>query len=456
MRDLLFISHANPEDNEFARWLTLRLARAGYRVWCDLTNLLGGEITWMDIEEAVRGSAIKFIYVLSKYSNEKDGVRKELAIAETVGNSLGDRDFIIPIKIDDISYADMNIEIHRRNAIPFVSSWAVGLEQLLAKLDSETVPKEPKIGPPLIRDWWRLNFDPTKGVRQEEEEHLSNWFEMVDGPKEVFVHRVRDSRLAEQTPCCFSTYQDYIFSFSSAQKLGIKPHNLVSSVLVELKDFLNGDIGKNRVTGREARGRFVELLNNTWKQFIEQTKLPGYEFADKVKAQYFPDGYFEGNKIVFIGVNGKKTYRQMSGVITTYNQKSRTTSVSHWHFGFRSRALLSPIFGYEIKAHVLFSDDGHTIWPSKNKLHKKRRSYCKNWWNNDWRDRIVAVMSWLSGGQETINIPLSEDLMMRVSSMPQSFISPVSYSDPGEVDAESLDYEAGEVEDDIEDEEPSA
>ena len=40
-RDTLLLSHANPEDNEFTLWLALQLAIEGYRLWCDLTKLLG-------------------------------------------------------------------------------------------------------------------------------------------------------------------------------------------------------------------------------------------------------------------------------------------------------------------------------------------------------------------------------------------------------------------------------
>jgi len=32
---MLFVSHANPEDNTFALWLTLRLGELGFKVWCD-------------------------------------------------------------------------------------------------------------------------------------------------------------------------------------------------------------------------------------------------------------------------------------------------------------------------------------------------------------------------------------------------------------------------------------
>ena len=40
-RDTLLLSHANPEDNEFTLWLALQLANHGYKVWSDLTKLLG-------------------------------------------------------------------------------------------------------------------------------------------------------------------------------------------------------------------------------------------------------------------------------------------------------------------------------------------------------------------------------------------------------------------------------
>jgi len=53
VRQLVFLSHASPEDNAFARWLATQLAIAGYEVWCDVTNLLGGEAFWKDIAEAI-------------------------------------------------------------------------------------------------------------------------------------------------------------------------------------------------------------------------------------------------------------------------------------------------------------------------------------------------------------------------------------------------------------------
>src|SRR5437870_2936751 len=106
-RNMLFLSHANPEDNLFTRWLSLRLAREGYPVWCDLTKLLGGEDFWRDVEAALRDRTAKFLFVLSKISNQKQGTLDELALARRVGKHL--HDFIIPLRIDDLRSDDITI-----------------------------------------------------------------------------------------------------------------------------------------------------------------------------------------------------------------------------------------------------------------------------------------------------------------------------------------------------------
>ncbi len=58
-RFVLFLSHANPEDNEFTLWLALQLSKHGYFVWSDLTNLIGGEDFWNNAESVIRENTIK-------------------------------------------------------------------------------------------------------------------------------------------------------------------------------------------------------------------------------------------------------------------------------------------------------------------------------------------------------------------------------------------------------------
>ena len=100
-RNIVFVSHANPEENELALWLSLQLANEGYAVWCDLTKLLGGEKFWEDIREAISTRTAKFVYILSRASNEKRGTLDELDCAIGVEKRHRLRDFIITAKADD-------------------------------------------------------------------------------------------------------------------------------------------------------------------------------------------------------------------------------------------------------------------------------------------------------------------------------------------------------------------
>ena len=61
IRDAIFISHANPEDNELTVWLGARLTAAGYEVWADVLRLRGGQDWQRLLEDALRNKACKVL-----------------------------------------------------------------------------------------------------------------------------------------------------------------------------------------------------------------------------------------------------------------------------------------------------------------------------------------------------------------------------------------------------------
>jgi hypothetical protein len=141
MRDTIFISHAtlgedeNGLDNEFSLWLYLRLVGMGYKVWCDIKKLKGGEDFWTEIEYEIRDNTVKYLYVLSGNSNHREGTLKELAVALKTKKELKDPHFIIPLHIDKLlSSDDTNIELVRLNSIKFTDRWSKGLGSLLERL----------------------------------------------------------------------------------------------------------------------------------------------------------------------------------------------------------------------------------------------------------------------------------------------------------------------------------
>ena len=325
-RDTLLLSHANPEDNEFTLWLALQLANEGYRVWCDLTKLLGGEVFWDNIEEVIRARAAKVLYVLSQISNAKDGPLKELHFAQGLAKKEKLRDFVIPLQIDDLPHGDITIEITRVNTVPFAQSWGAGLAKLLDKLEEDCVPKDPKFNRTAVNDWWRTQFSAEQGLRKEPEEYLSNWFP-ITLPTHVYFHSLsrRSIGKLEVPPTLpYPAVEEGMFltTFAEASdfegKLGPEMYIAKAGEPVEVAGLL---AEPKSIFGKHL----FQLLRVAWEQMLDERKLPVYELANKAKCFYFPKDRVANDKVFFSGVDGGRTYRAMVGYSTRTNP---TTGVS--------------------------------------------------------------------------------------------------------------------------------
>src|SRR5436190_235946 len=144
MKELIFISHANPEDNYFATWLASKLNFLGYEVWVDVNSVNPGQYFNNDFEKAIRDHAVKFLAIVSKdyirkASTNDTGVMNEILVARGIKDL---DEFIIPIKLDDSNYKDFPTGIIGRSAISFCENWGVGLKELLKYLEDKKIPKK--------------------------------------------------------------------------------------------------------------------------------------------------------------------------------------------------------------------------------------------------------------------------------------------------------------------------
>lgn len=429
-RDTLLVSHANPEDNEFTRWLALQLANEGYRVWCDLTKLLGGEVFWDDVEAVIKTRAVKVLYVLSRTSNVKDGPLKELHFAQGVAKQEQLKDFVIPLNIDDLPHGEITIEITRVNTVPFAQSWGAGLAKLLEKLEKDSVPRDAKFNRMAVTAWWRTQFSAEQGLRQEPEEYLSNWFPITSFPKYVYFHSLsrRSTGVLEvpsTLPCPAVQDGSFLITFGEAAefegKLGSEMYIAEASQPIEVAHLLaETDFGKH----------LFQILRLAWEQMLVERRLPVYELANKARCFYFPKDRILGDKVFFTGVDGERTHRAMVGFSTRTNPNSGASVRRYWHFAVQARPLVHPTPAYILKSHVLFTSDGTVIWESKKRLAAARRNQCKSWWNDEWRDRTLAVASYLCEGTDEITVRLGGKASLSITPKPLAFCSPVSYTDP--------------------------
>jgi hypothetical protein len=433
LRRLVFISHANPEDNEFARWLALALAREGYQVWSDVTELLGGEAIWADVEDAIRNHAVTFLFVLTRASNVKDGTLDELQLARTVGKSSDLEHFIIPLRVDDIPYEAANIAIHGRYAIDFTSGWADGFSRLLGTLAKQNVPRDScGANAGVVSAWWRSHVEGAEVLRKEPEELLSNWFRIEGLPSAINVHEwSRKGKLDAGVAVPSYRVGEFFLSFASAEELHL---DVVSSVSVDTRSLLCGANMELPISAQVGRNALTNILQEAWDQTLDSTGLRHYTLSRGRKSFYFTTEVLKGRRRLSFSLgNGLSGQR---GLVGKYHGNT-------WHFGLSAKVQLEPILAYVVYTHVLFSDDGQTIWDSPSRLHRARRGACSDWWNDDWRDRLLAAMSWVEEAWGGAGVRLSSVDSLQVGRIPVSFVCPVSYDD----DAITQDPFAGEAED---------
>jgi hypothetical protein len=428
-RDTLFISHANPADNDFTRWLALQLARHGYKVWCDLTNLLGGDDFWADIEQAIRQRARKIIYVVSRTSNAAGGVLRELAVANGVGRQLKDASFIIPVKIDDLPYGEHNIEINRLNALTFTGGWATGLASLLKTLCEEGVPREPTSGPGVVAAWWNNHQLNREILRNEPQSHWTNWFPLRPMPAALWSWRVpRGAQLPNMANWPAYRIGERYVSFASAKQLTGKDRSPTggsgAQVAFSLDEPPPRELGLDRF---ELRTAIKQLLRRAWDKLAEQAGLPLYALSSDRRALWFPAGSVSPNGVSFVGIDGRLANRQLYGHKTVGAEGRRYKRF--YHYGLQAVPVLYPSALLALKGHVIFTLDGNTPHGDVKYQHRARRSQCKAWWNDRWRDLLFAAMAALAKGKDELELPLCPTGAPKLAARPVELIAPLSYRD---------------------------
>lgn len=416
-------------DKDFALWLSLQLISQGYPVWCDLLDTEPGGYTSPMIEDTVKNRAAKYLFVLSSLSNVDTNLLKELRFAFEVTQTKKLSGFVIPVQVVDIPDEERNILLQGTSPIDFSQGWSGGFDNLLKYLEKSDVAKDEEFTPSKANDLWRLQFNAEKGLKHEPEELLSNWFP-IRLPEVLYFHELQRSGIGllaiQKEDLPFPSIQNnvYLISFAKAEdfseKLG-ENISIKSTIEINPQDFLDGNYDQKLAKEDLAWNFVTELLNDAWGRFFSETKLKKHILANNRLSYYFPIGFSDksDNKVFFRGVDGRRSWRSLAG-----KHKS-----NFWHFGIQGRAMLYPEPVFIVKSHGLASSDGINVWESKERLHTARRRWFKNWWNAEWRDRLLAAITYLSGEKEFFEISLGTDVSIPVSSSPLVFLSPVKYID---------------------------
>jgi len=436
-RNLVFISHANPEDNEFSRWLALQLAKNGYRVWCDLTRFLGGEDFWSEIERAIREETCKFIYILSQSSNHRDGTLKELRLAINVARLNCFKDFVIPVKVDSLQHEETNVELGRLIAVDCSNRWDKGISSLIDKLEEDKVAKDERFSPDSVASWWKGFCNNQCRVQTGQQKYVSNWYKVIEPLPDIKIHSLKSSHdFLLIRPLRYPKRRNgaSIITFADAKDIceaWNSPDCVEKSFSIAIDKFREGvqDLGIRR---EDAQRILVDLMRQAWEKNISSFGMWRYRMSSRRTVGYYCDGVLGGNRVeVPLSLVGQKnSSRGVVGFRIRKDLKGQVIGKRHWHFAVEMRPILRPILAYALMPHVVFSNDGKNILESKEALHRLRRSMCKDWWNADWRDRLLGTFNHLCRGSDYLNLEVGSGLHLAVEARPTLFASSVCFFDP--------------------------
>lgn len=421
---LIVISHATPEESAFVLWLGARLAVAGYTVWSDVTRLIGGETHWDDITAAIRGGAAKVVSVCSKVSVGKTGFKNELSLALAVEAQGKLRDFVIPARFDDLAYDNLPTEIIRRNAIDFHSGWQAGLSKLLKKLEADGVPRVSTQDSNALSTWSKDLLRIDADVQRVDEPVVSNILAVKGAPGRIAASGLRPGVSAAQLQSMtwpLETRGRLVYSFARLDQIDAQQFSHEGEV--NFHRFIDEGGGPTPpLAKQEARNVVASLFRQAWGRHAVGNGLLGVTFAQG-RAAYFvaaEDG--GGQRIPFKGPTGIKGTRALNG----YSVKNSV----YWHYAPEFYPQIGKRLSFSVSPHVIFSEDGRTPLDDVARAHRLRRRFCKNWWQDRWRDLMLAYLTRLSGDSGAIAVALGPSAFITISTDPDQFIAPVTASAP--------------------------
>ena len=423
----LFISSV-PEDRVFAEWLTRKLTAEGYLVWYEWSKLLGGETYPDDVDDTIKNRTFRFLGLYSRASLRNPEVMRQRSLALNIANERN-QDFLIPLNVDGVS--DLQLD-HMTKALRFIpfDNWAAGLKQLLEKLKSINCPQSLLHGRRIAAETFL-----EKDVLSEEIETLfSNCLRIHRIPEVIHRFKAQNAipkKRLEELKCEWSyreVNQDTFLSF----------HEPPASIIREYRMIKKGGAlwtEVERIDGIWSLNLVSELIK---KALIVKCYQKGLKYCPKNELLYFPPNLVENNRLNFTRPDGLKTYVNARGKRTYSPGREYLYSLAP---SFYVRQDLFDDFTALTRIRVRLSNAEGKPLEGKRMIDSRRKHLCKNWWNNHWFNRILAVSQFLADG-EKITIGEQQDEQIIVDTIPLHLKAPIG------IDEDALDrlsYERSEL-----------
>jgi hypothetical protein len=422
-RRLLFISHANPQDNAAASWFATQLTLLGYEVWCDVKNTDAGESSfWLKVQKKIENEAAKFIFILSDISRDfekKPGIYKEVQAADNTKRD----NFILPLRIEKLS-----------GSVPIIigpdlyinsENWAEGLRELQKRLVKDGVPRQQKTSDhQRIISWWPAVSAQDALVRREPAELVTNVLPFAALPKSIHFLKVssegnlltgRDQlKGALPTFPAYSAHTRHAISFANAidfmELAG--GYDITDDIVLPTDEFLKSGYKELEILPQTAQKITTYLVAASFEKFLAEKKLSNKAVdLSRRKIWFPPHSLIKNNNHSFSESGQRKRPVWFVGNISHFRKRYV------WHFGVQPTIDLRIHSGIMLSPKAIISapyrsDRGEKPVP----LDEKRVLKKLNWWNREWRGKLLAFAAWLANDKEMIRIPTGyQEIVLRAT-----------------------------------------
>ena len=419
-RDHLFISCV-PEDGALADWLVRKLTAEGYLVWCERFNLLGGERYPTDVDDAIKNQTFRFLGLYSQVSLKNPEVMRQRMFALNIASERN-QEFIIPLNVDGVSEAQLDEVTKALRFLLFQHGWASGLKQLLRKLKSINCPQM------LCREGKRIaaeTFLGTDLLSETKETLFSNCLRVLQIPEVIYSFKVSNA-LPEETlnklklNWSFRSVDPYTYlSFHKPPASLMKEYGISENggSLWHVFEKINGISSLNLVS---------ELIR---KSLIVKCSQEGLQYCDKTNLLYFPSGSVKNNRLYLACPDdGSKTY------VASCGKRNFWPIGEYLYYLAPSFSVCRDLFGnftILIRIRIRLADTDGKALTNKRTIDSRRKHLCRNWWNKEWLNRILAVSQFLADDEskQKITIGDQQDTQIVVDTMPLHFHAPIGINE---------------------------
>lgn len=196
----------------------------------------------------------------------------------------------------------------------------------------------------------------------------------------------------------------------------------------DIDTFLSKGWRSQHLAPKDCRPKFTDIVRRALDAYFDSKGLRSFEYASGRLAWWATARHatLDQHTFAWTSLRGR---RQLVG-------RSEKRGF-YWHYAVNCLVRSNPLRHVRVTGRVVFTSNGHDLIGDTRRLHRMRRTFCKGWRNDKWRDLLLAFWHWISDGAEFVDIALGEGNAMRLNLPLHVFTASFGISSPSDASRRS-------------------